>query len=57
MVRRSCTVGVLLGLLACAPSDGPLSPEAVAQLHEAALVVDTHADTTPWFEDPEWRFS
>jgi membrane dipeptidase len=25
-------------------------------LHRSAIVVDTHADTTPWFQDPDWRF-
>ena len=30
--------------------------EALA-LHRAALVVDTHSDTTPWFQDPEWDFA
>jgi membrane dipeptidase len=25
-------------------------------LHQRALVIDTHSDTTPWFQDPEWRF-
>jgi membrane dipeptidase len=25
-------------------------------LHAEAIVLDTHVDTTPWFEDPEWHF-
>ena len=25
-------------------------------LHHDAIVVDTHSDTTPWFQDPAWRF-
>lgn len=27
------------------------------ELHEAAIVVDTHADTTPYFEDPDFDFA
>jgi len=25
-------------------------------LHRAAIVIDGHSDTTPFFEDPDWRF-
>jgi membrane dipeptidase len=25
-------------------------------LHERAIVVDTHSDTTPYFQDPDWDF-
>ena len=25
-------------------------------LHRSAIVVDTHSDTTPRFEDPDWDF-
>ena len=44
---------------ACAPPGSPLelSEAAALELHEAAIVVETHADTTPWFEDPDWSFS
>ncbi len=48
----------LAALAACSPpesSDPP--PEVVEQIHRSALVIETHADTTPWFEDPEWSFS
>lgn len=31
----------------------PLDPAA---LHQRAIVIDTHADTTPYFQDPEWNF-
>jgi membrane dipeptidase len=50
-------IGVTLAL-ACAPTDasGPPFEQQVRELHEAAIVLDTHVDTTPWFEDPEWRF-
>lgn len=44
----------LLGsTLAC--SDDPET--AARRLHAAAIVVDTHSDTTPRFEDPSWRFA
>jgi membrane dipeptidase len=58
-VRRLWIVPSLAIGLACSPPDGadPMSPEAARQIHESALVVETHSDTTPWFEDPEWRFS
>jgi membrane dipeptidase len=57
---RGAKSGVWLALgalLACAPSD----PETEAAgdraaLHRAAVVVDAHSDTTPWFHDREWRF-
>ncbi len=38
-----------LGPLACSDGDPAL-------LHQRAIVVDTHSDTTPLFQDPEWRF-
>ena len=39
----------------------PAGPDAklnglVDELHRAAIVVDTHSDTTPRFEDPDWDF-
>ena len=27
------------------------------KLHRQAIVIDTHSDTTPWFQDPDWDFS
>jgi membrane dipeptidase len=48
---------VVGALAACAPSGpGSDSEENRAALHRAAIVVDTHSDTTPRFQDPEWRF-
>ncbi len=34
------------------------APEALdpLRLHHDAIVVDTHSDTTPRFQDPDWRF-
>jgi len=37
-------------------SGGERSPEQIDRLHREAIVLDTHADTTPWFQDPEWDF-
>lgn len=50
--------------LACAaltPAPVPPSPPDLAaldpgELHRRAIVVDTHSDTTPFFQDPSWRF-
>jgi membrane dipeptidase len=39
-------------LAACTPD---VRDEAEA-LHREAIVIDTHSDTTPWFQDPEWHF-
>ena len=41
--------------LACGDG-GVATPTEALQLHESAIVIDTHSDTTPWFEDPDWRF-
>ena len=38
--------------LACASLDG-----SSLALHDAAIVVDTHSDTTPRFQDPDWDFA
>lgn len=44
-------------LLTCSRQarDERLEAEALS-LHQSAIVVDTHSDTTPLFEDPRWRF-
>jgi membrane dipeptidase len=58
LVRRSRRLALPLcgALIACSgPTEEP--SEAALALHREAIVVETHADTTPWFEDPEWRFS
>jgi membrane dipeptidase len=39
----------------CGTSPVPTDP--VAALHESAIVIDGHSDTTPWFQDPEWEFT
>ena len=50
-MRRAIALLVVLACAAC----GRGEPDA-ARLHRDAIVIDTHSDTTPWFEDPEWRF-
>ena len=39
---------------ACAASTLPTDP--ALELHRASIVVDTHSDTTPRFQDPDWHF-
>ncbi len=54
MRRAANFLGALL-LAACAT--GAADPDAAARaLHRAAIVVDTHSDTTPRFQEPGWRF-
>src|SRR5262245_18890803 len=44
----------LLGARATPPED----PAARAlRVHRDAIVLDTHADTTPHFQDPSWDFA
>lgn len=40
---------------ACATAPETLDARA-ARVHAAAIVVDTHSDTTPYFQDPSFRF-
>jgi membrane dipeptidase len=55
MRATRAAAAVLSGVaLACAR---PPAPDAALALHRQAIVVDTHSDTTPWFEDPDWDFS
>ena len=44
------------GLLACSPGQDAALEARARSLHTNAIVVDTHADTTPLFEDPNWHF-
>ncbi len=49
-------LGVTLALGGCAVEPPP-DPESFAlELHREAIVVDTHSDTTPRFQDPNWHF-
>jgi membrane dipeptidase len=49
--------GLLASLIACSPGESRDDLEARARrLHRNAIVVDTHSDTTPYFQDLDWRF-
>ena len=50
-MQRPVLAVLSLGCALCAC--GELDP---TELHRRAIVVDTHSDTTPYFQDPEWRF-
>ncbi len=56
--RRAIPALAAAALLAsCSPQQrGEWTARDVALLHRNAVVVDTHADTTPLFQDPDWRF-
>ena len=59
---RAVVLGLVLG---CGDADRAIAPHPVdesieersARLHRDAIVVDTHSDTTPRFENPEWDFA
>ena len=57
MLRTSPWIATLALLAACAVfgTDAPTDEDA-RDLHFDSIVVDTHSDTTPWFQDPEWNF-
>ncbi|MEE3326933.1 MAG: dipeptidase [Myxococcota bacterium] len=52
--------GLFLLVLGTACGNGetadPALVDSAEELHRSAIVVDTHSDTTPRFEDPEWDF-
>lgn len=52
---RALALPTALALAGCATPD-PDSDAAALALHRAAIVVDTHSDTTPRFEEASWRF-
>jgi membrane dipeptidase len=49
MIRASLALLAASCTLACSEVD----PQ---ELHRRAIVIDGHSDTTPYFQDPEWRF-
>ena len=54
-IQTVCLSGLIaltLGL-ACGEREAADSGQ---DLHRSAIVVDTHSDTTPRFEDPDWDF-
>jgi membrane dipeptidase len=54
-LAATSTVSLIALLVACdtPPSQG----DRALALHESAIVIDGHSDTTPWFQDPEWDFT
>ncbi|MEE2663979.1 MAG: dipeptidase [Myxococcota bacterium] len=58
-MRRLAIVLPLLGAAACATR--AIAPESLAaraeRLHRDAIVIDTHSDTTPYFQDPDFDFT
>ena len=57
-MRAMHLVACLVPLLGCSGGDPETSGSAEAlALHRAAIVIDTHSDTTPWFQDPDWDFA
>jgi len=58
-VTRGIATGLLIACvgLGCAPQPAEDGDERALRLHRDAIVVDTHADTTPRFQDPAFDFS
>ncbi len=55
MRLRSLRLVLVAALLACGSPGPGLSPEARARrLHDDAIVIDTHSDTTPRFQGDDW---
>lgn len=50
------SVCLLAGLAAACAHGAPEAADPALLLHESAIVVDGHSDTTPWLQDPDWRF-
>ena len=46
---------VLSSLLVCLMGGNALA--ANSDVHQQAIVIDTHSDTTPYFEREDWDFS
>ena len=46
-----------LALLLAAGTGAPPERDAAEALHFDAIVIDTHSDTTPKFQDPSWDFT
>ena len=57
-MRSRITVGLVIStLIGCtALPRAATDADPALQLHRAAIVIDTHSDTTPWFQDPDYAF-
>ena len=54
-MRARVGLGLAVWLAGCGSGSAPA--DRAPALHESAIVVDGHSDTTPWFQDPEWDFT
>ena len=53
----ACLMGAATLLSAGTSMAGESFEDKVRRIHAEAIVLDTHADTTPKFEDPRWDFT
>jgi membrane dipeptidase len=57
MLRAIGSLALVLLLLSTVSNAAePAAAEAARQLHFDSIVIDTHVDTTPKFQDPGWKF-
>jgi len=58
-VTRAAALGVLLvcGVSACAHAPAEDAETRALRIHREAIVLDTHADTTPRFQSPDFDFA
>lgn len=56
-IRRGVLLGTVLGVVAGMSAAEETFEEQARRIHSEAYVLDTHADTTPKFEDPRWDFT
>ena len=58
-MRGGWGLGLLgvVGLAACASAPAEDPAARALRIHREAIVLDTHADTTPHFQDPNWDFA
>jgi membrane dipeptidase len=57
-MRGRITVALIISTLTgcTAVPRAATDADPALQLHRAAIVIDTHSDTTPWFRDPDFAF-
>jgi membrane dipeptidase len=58
MKRNTRALAITMALtMACSAADPQPKRDAAEALHFDAIVVDTHSDTTPYFQDPTFDFA
>jgi membrane dipeptidase len=56
--REAGGIALALAVVACgAPETGEAPSTDARRLHFDSIVIDTHSDTTPRFQDPTWDFT